>query len=164
MRLPTGIRRAKSLERGNAYEIVTQITAISGSVVTDMVRDVGGRMVNGWDDPDCAERLRGKLANAIASMLRLGINHSDEARIQWQGAAQKYRDRWAQGDLDAIGPVLSDLLAWLRRMGIDPSGNAEVVALFSDPVLANFQRRIAALDTHSRFLETFRQLAGTRER
>ena len=120
-------------------------------------------MVNGWDDPDCAARLRGKLANAIASMLRLGINHSDEARIQWQGAAQKYRERWAQGDLDAIAPVLSDLVAWLRRMGIDPSRNAEVSALFNDPVVAHFQSRIAALDAHSRFLETFRQLASPRQ-
>jgi hypothetical protein len=140
------------------------VTQISGSVGREMVRDIGGQMVYGWDDPDCAERLRGKLANAIASVLRLGINHSDEARIRWQGAAQKYRERWAQGDLDAIGPVLADLVAWLRRMGIDPSRNAEVSALFDDPVVAHFHSRISALDAHSRFLETFRQLAGTRER
>lgn len=119
-------------------------------------------MVSGWDDPDCAARLRGKLANAIASMLRLGINHSDAARIQWQGAAQKYRERWAQGDLDAIAPVLSDLVTWLRKTGIDPSRNAEVAALFNDPVFANFQSRLPALDSHSRLLETFRQLAGPR--
>ena len=121
-------------------------------------------MVNGWDDPDCAARLRAKMATAIASMLRLGINHSDEARIQWQGAAQKYRERWAQGDLDAIAPVLSDLVSWLRRTGIDPSRNAEVRALFNDPVFANFPSRIPAIDGHSGLLETFRQLAGARER
>jgi hypothetical protein len=121
-------------------------------------------MVNGWDDPECAARLRGKMSTAIASMLRLGINHSDAARMQWQGAAQKYRERWAQGDLDAIAPVLSDLVAWLRRTGIDPSRNAEVKALFNDPVFANFQSRIPAIDGHSRLLETFRQLAGAREK
>ena len=119
-------------------------------------------MVSDWDDPDCAARLRGKLANAIASMLRQGINYSDDARIQWQGAAQKYRDRWAQGDLDGIAPVLSDLVVWLRRVGIDPSRNAEVKALFNDPVFATI--RISAIDSHSRLLETFRQLTGTRER
>jgi hypothetical protein len=137
---------------------------ISGILGRDMVRDTGGRMVNGWDDSDCAARLRGKLANAIASMLRQGINHSDAARIQWQGAAQKYRERWAQGDLDAIAPVLSDLVTWLRRTGIDPSRNAEVKALFNDPIFVNFQSRIPALDGHSRLLETFRQLAGAREK
>lgn len=83
--------------------------------------------------------------------------------MQWQGAAQKYRDRWAQGDLDALAPVLSDLVAWLRRTGIDPSRNAEVKALFSDPVFANFQSQFPAIDAHSRLLETFRQLAGARE-
>jgi hypothetical protein len=121
-------------------------------------------MVNGWDDPECAARLRGKMSNAIASMLRLGINHSDAARMQWQGAAQKYRERWAQGDLDAIAPVLSDLVAWLRRTGIDPSRNAEVKALFNDPAFAKVQSRIPAIDGHSRLLETFRQLAGAREK
>ena len=124
----------------------------------------GGRMVNRWDDPECAARLRGKMCNAIASMLRLGINHSDAARMEWQGAAQKYRERWAQGDLDAIAPVLSDLVAWLRRTGIDPSRNAEVKALFNDPVFANFPSRIPAIDGYSRLLETFRQLAGAREK
>jgi hypothetical protein len=98
-------------------------------------------------------------------MLRLGINHSDAARIQWQGAAQKYRERWAQGDIDAIAPVLSDLVAWLRRKGIDPSRNAEVIALFNDPAFArNIQSRIPAVNGHSRLLETFRQLAGAREK
>ena len=124
----------------------------------------GGRMVNRWDDPECAARLRGKMSNAIASMLRLGINHSDAARMQWQGAAQKYRERWAQGDLDAVAPVLSDLVAWLRRTGIDPSRNAEVKALFNDPVFANGWSRIPAIDGHSRLLETFRQLAGAHEK
>lgn len=142
-----------------------QITVISGNLGPEMVRDIpGGRMVSGWDDPDCAARLRAKMATAIASMLRLGINHSDAARIQWQGAAQKYRERWAQGDLDAIAPVLSDLVAWLRRMGIDPARSAEVKALFNDPVFANIQSRIPPLDGHSRLLETFRQLAGAREK
>jgi hypothetical protein len=110
-------------------------------------------MVNAWDDPESAARLRGKLTDAIASMLRLGINHSDAARIQWQGAAQKYRERWAQGDLDGIAPVLSDLVAWLRRNGIDPSRNAEVRALFNDPVFTNLRGRIPNGHGHSKLLE-----------
>ena len=121
-------------------------------------------MVYRWDDPDCAARLRGKLANAIASMLRLGINHSDAARIQWQGTAQKYRERWAQGDLDAIVPVLSDLVAWLRRAGIDPLRNAEVMALFNDPDFANASGPIPSADGQSDLFETFRQLAGAGEK
>jgi hypothetical protein len=121
-------------------------------------------MANAWDDPECAARLRGKLTDAIASMLRLGINHSDAARIQWQGAAQKYRERWAQGDLDGIAPVLSDLVAWLRRNGIDPSRNAEVRALFNDPVFANLRGRIPNGDGHSKLLEMFRQLARSSDR
>jgi RNA polymerase-interacting CarD/CdnL/TRCF family regulator len=103
------------------------------------------------------------MSGAIASMVRTCLNHSDVARIQWQGAAQKYRERWAQGDIDAIAPVLSDLLAWLRRSGIDPTLNAEVRALFNDPIFAKITRRIPSGDAHSKLLEMFRQLAGTRE-
>lgn len=114
-------------------------------------------------DDDNATHLRCLLSSAIASMLRTCINHSDAARIQWQGAAQKYRERWAQGDLDGIAPVLADLLAWLRRTGIDPSRNAEVRALFNDPVFANVNRRIPSGAAHSKLVEMCGQLAGTRE-
>lgn len=114
-------------------------------------------------DDEQATRVRGLLSSAIASMIRTCLSHSDAARIQWQGAAQKYRERWAQGDLDAIAPVLTDLLASLRRSGIDPTLNAEVRALFNDPIFANITRRIPAGEAHSKLLEMFRQLAGTRE-
>ena len=120
-------------------------------------------MVNGWDDPDCAARLRGKLANATASVLRLGINHSDAARIQWQNVAHKYRERWAQGDLDGIAPVLSDLVAWLRRAGIDPSSTAEVKALLNDPIFANLRGRIPPINANAKLLELFGQLAPNRQ-
>lgn len=112
--------------------------------------------------PDCVAGLNGKLANAIASMLRLGINHSDAARIQWQGAARNYCERWAQGDLDAIAPVLSDLVAWLQRMGIDPLRNAEVRTLLSDPVFESTDDRIPSAREHSELLQTFGQLVGAR--
>ncbi len=114
-------------------------------------------------DDENADRLRCLLSGAVASMLRTCINHSDDARIQWQGAAQKYRERWAQGDLDGIAPVLSDLLAWVRRTGIDLSRNAEVRALFNDPVFANLNRRIPSVSGHSKLLEMLRQLAAARD-
>jgi hypothetical protein len=121
-----------------------------------------GRMGYQRSDPESATGLSGKLANAIASMLRLGINHSDAARIQWQGAAQKYRERWAQGDLDAIAPVLSDLVTWLQRTGIDPLRNAEVRALLSDPVFEDTSDRIPSAREHSELLQTFCQLVSPR--
>ncbi|MGE5697370.1 MAG: hypothetical protein ACM4D3_19700 [Candidatus Sericytochromatia bacterium] len=120
----------------------------------------GGRMVNGLDDPDCAVRLRGKLSNAIASMMRLGINHSDVARMQWQGVAQKYRDRWAQGDVDAILPVLSDLLIWVRQSNIDLSRNSDVIALFNDPGFRTLRNRIPALTRDPKMFDMFRRRAG----
>jgi RNA polymerase-interacting CarD/CdnL/TRCF family regulator len=114
-------------------------------------------------DDEHATHVRSLLSSAIASMIRTSLSQSDAARIQWQGLAQKYRERWAQGDLDAIAPVLSDLLASLRRSGIDPTLNAEVRALFNDPIFANITRRIPSGEAHSKLLEMFRQLAGTRE-
>lgn len=121
---------------------------------------VGGRMVAAWDDSDCAARLRAKLANAIASMMRLGINHSDVARMQWQGVAQKYRDRWAQGDVDGILPVLSDLLIWMKQSNIDLSRNSDVVALFNDPGFRSLRSRIPAINKDPKMLDMFRRLAG----
>jgi hypothetical protein len=117
-------------------------------------------MVAARDDSDCAARLRAKLANAIASMMRLGINHSDVARMQWQGVAQKYRDRWAQGDVDGILPVLSDLLIWMKQSNIDLSRNSDVVALFNDPGFRSLRSRIPAINRDPKMLDMFRRLAG----
>jgi len=117
-------------------------------------------MVSGSDDPDCAARLRVKLASAIASMMRLGINHSDVARMQWQGVAQKYRDRWAQGDVDGILPVLSDLLIWVRQSNIDLSRNSDVIALFNDPAFRSLRSRIPAINRDPNMLDMFRRRAG----
>lgn len=117
-------------------------------------------MVNGWDDPDCTAQLRCKLANAIASMMRIGINHSDVARMQWQGVARKYRDRWAQGDMDGILPVLSDLLIWVRQSNIDLSRNSDVIALFNDPAFRSLRARIPAINRDPKMLDMFRRLAG----
>jgi hypothetical protein len=128
-----------------------------------MATALGGLMVYRWEDPDCAARLRAKLADATTSILRLGINHSDAARIQWQNAAKKYQERWAQGDLDGIVPVLSDLVVWLRRAGIDPSANAEVKALLNDPVFASGRGRVTTISGHAKLLELFGQLARNRE-
>jgi hypothetical protein len=107
-------------------------------------------------DPDSAARLRRLLTRAISSMLRASLDHSDAARIQWQTASQKYRERWAQGDLDAVVPIMSDLLAWLRRAGIDPFRDPEVAALCNDPAV----KRIRGLAQPIDLLDTFRQVAG----
>ncbi|HEY7054749.1 MAG TPA: hypothetical protein VH496_21815 [Mycobacterium sp.] len=117
-------------------------------------------MVNVWDDPESAERLRSKLTIAIASLQRLLVNHSEAARIQWQGAARKYRERWAQGDLDGIAPVLSDLLTWVRQSNIDLSRNTDVVALFTDPAFDRLRSRIPAINGDPKIRDLCRRLTS----
>ena len=107
-------------------------------------------------DPDSAARLRRLLTSAISSMLRAYLDHSDAARIQWQTASRKYRERWAQGDLDAVVPIMSDLLAWLRRAGIDPFRDPDVLALCNDPAVKRIRGRAQPVD----LLDTFRRVAG----
>jgi len=107
------------------------------------------------EDPDCAARLRAMLTNAISSMFREGFNHSDAMRIRWQNATEKYRERWAQGDLEGILPVLSDLLGWLREAGVDMTRNADVIALLDDPSF----RKVRSRET--KLLNVFRQFAGS---
>jgi hypothetical protein len=111
-------------------------------------------------DPDSAVRLRRLLSNAITSMLRTVLDHSDAARVQWQTASRKYRERWAQGELDAVTPVLSDLLAWLRRAGIDPAGHPDIVALSNDPAVKRIRGRTHAVENDKSLLEMFRQVAS----
>ena len=111
------------------------------------------------ENPESAGRLRGLMTKAVASMLRAALNHSDAARIHWQRVAQNYRDRWAQGDLDGIVPVLSDLVSWLRSAGIDPAKNADVAALLNDPCVARIRKWMPAIEYDPNFLYMFRRLA-----
>lgn len=111
-------------------------------------------------DSESAVRVRRLLTNAISSMVRAGLSQSDAARVQWQTAAQRYRERWAQGDLDALVPFLPDMVAWLRGAGIDPARNTEVVTLFNDPVVHSICSRIPSIDSDRNLLEMFRQLTG----
>lgn len=110
-----------------------------------------------------AERLRALLTSAIASMLREGLNHSESARIYWQTTASKYRERWAQGDLDGVLPLLPDLLSWLREAGIDPASNSEVIALFNDPSFERIRGRVAPTGCNPKLLELFRQMKDSVE-
>ena|SRR5271157_1678450 len=111
------------------------------------------------DNPESAGRLRGLMTKAVASMLRAALNHSDAARIHWQRVAQNHRERWAQGDLDGIVPVLSDLVSWLRSAGMDPARNADVAALLNDPCVARIRKRMPAIEYDPNFLYMFRRLA-----
>lgn len=80
--------------------------------------------------------------------------------MQWLTVANKHRERWAQGDLDGIIPVLSDLLPWMRQSGINVADNADVLALFRDPSFDKMRKWIPALDRDPKMFELFRQLAG----
>jgi hypothetical protein len=112
------------------------------------------------NDPESVSRIHRLLTNAVASLLRTALDHSDAARIQWQRAIQKYCERWAQGDLDGVVPVLTELLAWLRAEGIDPARNADVIALQNDPCVVRIRSRIPAFDYEPNFLDVFRRLAA----
>lgn len=110
------------------------------------------------DNPEFAGRLRGLMTNAIASMLRAALNHSEVARMHWQRVAQKHRERWAQGDLDGIGPLLSELVSWFRSAGLDPARNADVAALLNDPCVAMIRSRMPTIEYDPNFLHMFRRL------
>jgi hypothetical protein len=111
-------------------------------------------------DDESANRLRQLLSSAIASMLRTCIDHSDAARIHWQMVTAKHRERWAQGDLDGIIPVLSDLLPWIREAGIDLSANTDVTALCKDPSFERVRNWFRTSGCDPKVFDLFRQLAG----
>ena len=115
-------------------------------------------------DDENANRLRGLLSSAIASMLRTCIDHSDAARIYWQMVTRKHRERWAQGDIDGIIPILSDLLPWIREAGIDLSANTDVAALCKDPSFEKMRNWLRTTGCDPKIFDLFRQLAGPTDR
>lgn len=115
-------------------------------------------------DLDGEIRIRALLSAAIASMIRTCLDHSEAARIYWQTVTTRHRERWAQGDLEAIVPILSDLLPWIREAGIDLRANADVTALFRDPAFDRIRSWIPALQGDPAVFDLFRQLAGRGER
>ena len=107
------------------------------------------------EDAECAERLHALVSKVIAGMVRACVTHSDLTRLQWQSVADKYRDRWAQGDLDGIMPVMGELVSWLRSAGVEPVRVAGLTELINDPDLARV-RRLAVIDWDTNIVDVLR--------
>jgi hypothetical protein len=110
-------------------------------------------------DAEYAERLHSLASKVIAGMVRACVAHSDITRLQWQSVADKYRERWAQGDLDGIMPVMGELVSWLRRAGVEPVRVAGLTELINDPGLARL-RRIVVIDWDTNLVDVLRTVAG----
>ena len=110
-------------------------------------------------DAEDAERLHSLAAKVIAGMVRACVTHSDITRLQWQSVADKYRERWAQGDLDGIMPVMGELVSWLRNAGVEPIRVAGLTELINDPALARV-RRVVAIDWDTNLVDVLRSVAG----
>lgn len=112
-------------------------------------------------DAEYAERLHSLVSKVIAGMVRACVTHSDITRLQWQSVADKYRERWAQGDLDGIMPVMGELMGWLRSAGVEPVRVAGLTELVNDPALARV-RRIVVIDWDTNLVDVLRTAAGCR--
>jgi hypothetical protein len=112
-------------------------------------------------DAEYAERLHSMVSKVVAGMVRACVTHSDFTRLQWQSVADKYRERWAQGDLDGIMPVMGELVSWLRSAGIEPVRVAGLTELLNDPGLARV-RRIVVIDWDTNLVDVLRTVAGCR--
>ena len=114
-------------------------------------------------DAEHAERLHSLVSKVIAGMVRACVTHSDITRLQWQSVAEKYRERWAQGDLDGIMPVMGELMGWLRSAGVEPIRIAGLSELVNDPALARV-RRIVVIDWDTNLVDVLRTAAGCRRK
>jgi len=112
-------------------------------------------------DAEYAERLQSMVSKVVAGMVRACVTHSDFTRLQWQSIADKYRERWAQGDLDGVMPVMGELVSWLRSAGIEPVRVAGLTELLNDPGLARV-RRIVVIDWDTNLVDVLRTVAGCR--
>ena len=112
-------------------------------------------------DAEYAERLHSLVSKVIAGMVRACVTHSDITRLQGHSVTEKYRERWAQGDLDGIMPVMGELMGWLRSAGVEPIRIAGLSELVNDPALARV-RRIVVIDWDTNLIDVLRTAAGCR--
>lgn len=101
-------------------------------------------------DRDCADAIITLIGRAVASILRVPDGDTDTAG-QWEFAAQRYAELWADNRLDEIVPVLVDLVAWLKSHGLDPAQNADLQALLNNDCFAKLRNTIPPLNCDPQF-------------
>jgi hypothetical protein len=101
-------------------------------------------------DPECTPQLSDRIARALAGVMHASASNSDIAE-QWQIAAQRYREFWQADQLDQIVPVLVDMVGALRQAGLDPTNDADFLALLHDPCLEKVRRQLPSLDCDPKF-------------
>jgi hypothetical protein len=99
---------------------------------------------------DCADEITTLIGRAVASILRVPAGDAETA-AQWDFAAQRYAELWADNRLEEIVPVLIDLVAWLRSHGLDPGQNADLQALFNNDCFVRLRDKIPLLDCEPQF-------------
>jgi concanavalin A-like lectin/glucanase superfamily protein len=75
------------------------------------------------DSPDCAKEFNDLLQGAFATSIEEILKKGEPLRSIVAEQVLRYNEAWVSGRLDQIPAVLADLLAELRRAGIDPLDN-----------------------------------------
>jgi hypothetical protein len=99
----------------------------------------------------CARHLNDLVGRAVASLVRQGDTSGADTAAQWDFAAQRYAELWAEDRLGEIVGVLVDLVAWLRGHGLDPAQNAEFNALLNDECFTQIKDAIPPMSCDSKF-------------
>ncbi|UMB69118.1 LamG domain-containing protein [Mycobacterium paraterrae] len=109
------------------------------------------------DGSECAAVVTDRIARAVAGVMHSAAA-SDDVAAQWEFAAQRYAEFWQADQLDQIVPVLVDLVSYLRGAGVDPTNDADVIALIHEPCFDEIRRKLPPLDCDQKFVSMLEHL------
>jgi len=104
-------------------------------------------------DPECAAVFISLLNAALVSGKDALVDGGAFAGPEMLEAGRRYRELWSEGRVREIPAVIADLIAWWRRIGVDPTDNDEVRALLADPCVQRILDKLPPIDCDGEFTD-----------
>ncbi|MGE2814717.1 LamG-like jellyroll fold domain-containing protein [Mycobacterium heidelbergense] len=104
-------------------------------------------------EPECAAVFISLLKAAMESSKNTLVQHGVFNSPEWVQSGDRYAQLWSEGRIREIPSVMADFLAFLRRLGIDPTDNDEVRALLGDPCVQRILDKLPPIDCDPDFTD-----------
>jgi hypothetical protein len=98
--------------------------------------------------PDCAKKLTAAMRDAVNRSVREIAGQGPETRRRTSELAARYAELWATNDIDGpeMSDAISDLVTWLRLIGVQPDEDDGTKELKSSQCWKLIMSELAGLD------------------
>jgi hypothetical protein len=98
--------------------------------------------------PDCAKQLTAEMRDAVNRSVREIAAQGPETRQRTSELTARYAELWATNDIDGpeMGQAISDLVTWLRLIGVQPEEDDRTKKLKSSRCWKLITSKLAGLD------------------